>query len=105
MCFLDEIYTLSLANTLPTLPFEVFRQLLDNSALTTDDGVLLRRMCIDVGAIHLVLNCLSIFTHHSQMYSLAGVGTNDTEVIIVGMQLYSRIDYSILISQYCLHKH
>ncbi|XP_059612083.1 baculoviral IAP repeat-containing protein 6 [Phlebotomus argentipes] len=62
----NEIYSLSLASTLPTLPFEVFRQLLDSSPLTTDDGVLLRRMVIEVGAINLVLSCLSIFTHHSQ---------------------------------------
>ncbi|GAB0094178.1 Baculoviral IAP repeat-containing protein 6 [Sergentomyia squamirostris] len=62
----NEIYSLSLASTLPTLPFEVFRQLLDSSPLTTDDGVILRRMVIEVGAINFVLNCLSIFTHHQQ---------------------------------------
>lgn len=61
----NEIYSLPLSSTLPTLPFEVFRQLLESSPLTTDDGVLLRRMVIEVGAIHLVLNCLSIFTHHN----------------------------------------
>lgn len=71
--FKDEIFSLSLATSLPTLPFEVFRQLLDCSPLTTDDGVLLRRMCIEVGAIHLVLNCLGIFTHQSQMYQLSGI--------------------------------
>lgn len=32
-------------------------------------------MCIEVGAIHLVLNCLGIFTHHSQMYQLTGIPT------------------------------
>lgn len=68
--FSDDIYSLALAATLPTLPFEVFRQLLNCSPLTTDDGVILRRMIIEVGAMHLVLNCLGIFTHHSQMYQL-----------------------------------
>lgn len=68
--FPDDIYSLALAATLPTLPFEVFRQLLNCSPLTTDDGVILRRMIIEVGAMHLVLNCLGIFTHHSQMYQL-----------------------------------
>lgn len=63
--FQDDIYSLSLSSSLPTLPFEVLRQLLDSSPLTTDDGVLLRRMIVEVGAIHLVLNCLSIFTHHN----------------------------------------
>lgn len=68
----NEIYSLALSSSLPTLPFEVFRQLLDSSPLTTDDGVLLRRMVIEVGAIHLVLNCLSIFTHHNN----AGVSSH-----------------------------
>ncbi|XP_073817547.1 BIR repeat containing ubiquitin-conjugating enzyme isoform X2 [Musca autumnalis] len=63
--------------TLPTLPFEVFRQLLDSSPLTTDDGMLLRRMVIEVGAMHLILNCLSIFTHHSPVYPL-GSCQNET---------------------------
>ncbi|XP_053681780.1 baculoviral IAP repeat-containing protein 6 isoform X2 [Sabethes cyaneus] len=65
----NEIYSLALSSSLPTLPFEVFRQLLDSSPLTTDDGVLLRRMVIEVGAVHLVLNCLSIFTHHNSRSS------------------------------------
>ncbi|XP_059217801.1 baculoviral IAP repeat-containing protein 6 isoform X2 [Stomoxys calcitrans] len=73
----NDIYSLSLAPTLPTLPFEVFRQLLDSSPLTTDDGMLLRRMVIEVGAMHLILNCLSIFTHHSPVYPL---GSTQTEV-------------------------
>lgn len=63
--FKDDIYSLALSSSLPTLPFEVLRQLLDSSPLSTDDGVLLRRMICEVGAIHLVLNCLSIFTHHN----------------------------------------
>nr|XP_014092668.2 baculoviral IAP repeat-containing protein 6 isoform X3 [Bactrocera oleae] len=66
----NDIYSLSVAPSLPTLPFEVFRQLLDNSPLTTDDGMLLRRMVIEVGAMHLVLNCLGVFTHQSQNYQI-----------------------------------
>lgn len=69
---LDDIYSLSIASTLPTLPFEVFRQLLNSSPLTTDDGLLLRRMAIDVGAMHLILNYLGVFTHQSQSYQLTG---------------------------------
>ena len=68
--FLDDIYSLALSSSLPTLPFEVLRQLLDSSPLTTDDGVLLRRMIIEVGAVNLVLNCLSIFTHHNSSVSI-----------------------------------
>ncbi|KMZ04446.1 baculoviral IAP repeat-containing protein 6 isoform X6 [Drosophila simulans] len=61
----NDIYSLPLAPSLPTLPFEVFRQLLDSVPLSTDDGVLLRRVVIEVGAMHLVLNCLGIFSHQS----------------------------------------
>ncbi|KAH8417362.1 hypothetical protein KR222_009764, partial [Zaprionus bogoriensis] len=61
----NDIYSLSLAPSLPTLPFEVFRQLLDSVSLSTDDGVLLRRVVIEVGAMHLVLNCLGVFSHQS----------------------------------------
>lgn len=71
-----------MATALPTLPFEVFRQLLNGSLLTTEEGVLLRRMCIEVGAIHLVLNCLGIFTHHSQMYQLTGIPAKDAGATI-----------------------
>lgn len=61
----NEICSTSAAATLPTLPFEVFRQLLDRSMLITDDGMRLRHMVIDVGAVQLVLRCLSIFTHQN----------------------------------------
>ncbi|XP_054725362.1 baculoviral IAP repeat-containing protein 6 isoform X3 [Anastrepha obliqua] len=71
----NDIYSLSVASSLPTLPFEVFRQLLDNSPLTTDDGMLLRRMVIEVGAMHLVLNCLGVFTHQSQNYQITSPQT------------------------------
>lgn len=40
--------------------------------MTTDDGVLLRRMVVEVGAIHLILSCLSIFSHHNSNISTAG---------------------------------
>lgn len=62
----DEIYSLSLASSLPTLPFEVFRQLLIYTPLNNEDGVLLRQHCIEMGAVDLVLNCLGIFTHNEK---------------------------------------
>lgn len=58
------IYSLPIAPSLATFPFEVLYQLLDSSALTTDEGILIRRMVVEVGAIHLVLNCLGIIGHH-----------------------------------------
>ncbi|KAL5282756.1 BIRC6 family protein [Megaselia abdita] len=67
----NDIYSLAIAPSLPTLPFEVFRQLLDSSPLTTDDGIMLRKMVIEVGALHLVLNCLGVFTHQSNNFQVA----------------------------------
>ncbi|KAG8444150.1 hypothetical protein GDO86_009363 [Hymenochirus boettgeri] len=53
------------ANVLPTLPFHVLRSLFNAMPLTTDDGVLLRRMALEIGAIHLILACLSALSHHA----------------------------------------
>ncbi|KYO23914.1 baculoviral IAP repeat-containing protein 6 isoform C [Alligator mississippiensis] len=53
------------ANVLPTLPFHVLRSLFSTTPLTTDDGVLLRRMALEIGAIHLILACLSALSHHA----------------------------------------
>lgn len=50
--------------------------LLDLSPLTSEDGVRLRQMTIEVGAMHLVLNCLGVFTHHSQHYLGTGVSSD-----------------------------
>lgn len=85
--FSDDIYSLSVATSLPTLPFEVFRQLLDNSPLTTDDGMLLRRMVIEVGAMHLVLNCLGIFTHQSQNYQIVSP-QNEVRSVVCVVNIY-----------------
>lgn len=76
----NEICSTSVAATLPTLPFEVFRQLMDRSMLTSDDGMKLRHMVIEVGAIQLVLRCLSIFTHqnsHGKMGASSGSATGE----------------------------
>lgn len=61
----NEIYNLSEASTLPTLPFEVFRQLLDSFPLSNEEGIVLRQLVIEIGAIHMILNCLGVFTHQS----------------------------------------
>lgn len=66
------------ANVLPTLPFHVLRALFSSTPLTTDDGVLLRRMALEIGAIHLILACLSALSHHAPRVPSAG--TNQAEV-------------------------
>lgn len=60
-----EVLSSPLAVSLPTLPFQVLKQLLDATPPTTDDGLLLRRTTIEVGAMLLLLNCLAIFTHQT----------------------------------------
>ncbi|XP_041468480.1 baculoviral IAP repeat-containing protein 6-like isoform X2 [Lytechinus variegatus] len=59
-----QILSSPLATSLPTLPFTVLVTLFDSTPLTTDDGVLLRRMTLEIGAVHLVLACLSVLSHH-----------------------------------------
>ncbi|XP_071454170.1 dual E2 ubiquitin-conjugating enzyme/E3 ubiquitin-protein ligase BIRC6 [Hetaerina americana] len=66
-----DILSSSVAPSLPTLPFEVLSRLLDSTPLSTDDGVLLRRRAVESGAVHLLLTCLSVFTHHSPVSSNA----------------------------------
>ncbi|XP_072169396.1 dual E2 ubiquitin-conjugating enzyme/E3 ubiquitin-protein ligase BIRC6-like [Diadema setosum] len=74
-----QILSSPLAASLPTLPFTVLVSLFDSTPLTTDDGVLLRRMTLDIGAIHLVLACLSVLSHHGPRGSASanqGEGNN-----------------------------
>ncbi|XP_069464004.1 baculoviral IAP repeat-containing protein 6 isoform X2 [Ambystoma mexicanum] len=66
------------ANVLPTLPFHVLRTLFSTTPLTTDDGVLLRRMALEIGAMHLLLACLSALSHHAPR--VPNSGQNQTEV-------------------------
>ncbi|KAK8727583.1 hypothetical protein OTU49_009634 [Cherax quadricarinatus] len=49
--------------SLATMPFQVLESLLEATPLTTDDGVLLRRMCLESGALHLILACLAALSH------------------------------------------
>jgi len=60
------------AAELPTLPFFVLKTLFDQTPLTTDDGVVLRRMTLDIGVIHLVLACLSVLGHHAPRQPIPG---------------------------------
>jgi len=62
----------SFAAELPTLPFFVLKTLFDQTPLSTDDGVVLRRMTLDIGVIHLVLACLSVLGHHAPRQAIPG---------------------------------
>ena len=67
VCFfppLGQILTSQLAGSLATMPMTVLKSLFDSCPLTTDDGVLLRRMALDIGVVHLVLACLARLSHH-----------------------------------------
>lgn len=52
--------------------------MLDSVSLSTDDGVLLRRVVIEVGAMHLVLNCLGIFSHQSHNSQIGALSNEPT---------------------------
>lgn len=68
-----DILSCPVASSLPTLPFEILRQLLESTPLSTDDGVFLRRTALEVGALHLLLACLAVFTHQPQDLTLPGI--------------------------------
>ncbi|XP_029926712.1 baculoviral IAP repeat-containing protein 6 isoform X5 [Myripristis murdjan] len=68
------------ANVLPTLPFHVLRALFSSTPLTTDDGVLLRRMALEIGAIHLILACLSALSHHAPRVPNASTSASEPQV-------------------------
>ncbi|KAJ8248503.1 hypothetical protein GJAV_G00242730 [Gymnothorax javanicus] len=68
------------ANVLPTLPFHVLRTLFSTTPLTTDDGLLLRRMALEIGAIHLILACLSALSHHAPRIPNASANQNEPQV-------------------------
>ncbi|XP_033629629.1 baculoviral IAP repeat-containing protein 6-like isoform X3 [Asterias rubens] len=59
-----HILSSPVAPSLPTLPFTVLVTLFDSTPLTTDDGVLLRRRTLEIGAVHLLLAFLAILSHH-----------------------------------------
>lgn len=71
------------ANVLPTLPFHVLRSLFSTTPLTTDDGVLLRRMALEIGAIHLILACLSALSHHAPR--VPNASPNQAEVSLIAV--------------------
>ncbi len=69
---LGHILSSAVASSLPTLPFHVLKSLLDSTPITTDDGLLLRRMALEIGVVHLVLACLSVLSHHAPRKSIPG---------------------------------
>ncbi|XP_062862910.1 baculoviral IAP repeat-containing protein 6 isoform X2 [Trichomycterus rosablanca] len=68
------------ANVLPTLPFLVLRSLFSSTPLTTDDGVLLRRMALEIGAVHLILACLSALSHHAPRVPTKNANQTEAQV-------------------------
>jgi hypothetical protein len=69
------------ANVLPTLPFHVLRSLFSATPLTTDDGVLLRRMALEIGALHLILVCLSALSHHAPRVPNSSLSQTEVDFI------------------------
>ncbi|CAG7720785.1 unnamed protein product [Allacma fusca] len=61
----NDIFGSAVAKTLPTLPFQVLRCLLDVLPVTSKEGQILRRAMTDIKAIHFILACLAVFTHQN----------------------------------------
>lgn len=80
-----HILTSPIASSLPTLPFLVLKSLYESTPLTTDDGVLLRRMSIEIWVIHLILACLSVLSHHAPRVNIPGF-QQEAQLILSAMQ-------------------
>jgi len=52
------------ASSLPTLPFHILRLLFNSKPLSSEEGVLLREVSLQQGAMQLVLMCLGVLSHH-----------------------------------------
>lgn len=76
----DNILSMPEASWLPTLPFTALIGLLNNTLLATDDGVVLRKMCLETGSIHLILACLAVLSHQSPATKGAGEANPFSEV-------------------------
>ena len=104
MCFgilLGHILQSPSANVLPTLPFHVLRALFSSTPLTTDDGVLLRRMALEIGAIHLILACLSALSHHAPRNPNANTSVSEVWPIMYSHS-YSDINGDLQLTSCCL---
>ena len=77
-----HILSSPVAGSLATLPFCVLRRLYDQTPLSTDDGVLLRRMTLDIGCLHLILACLSVLSHHAPRINNGTGSSTPSEVNI-----------------------
>lgn len=91
------------ANVLPTLPFHVLRALFSSTPLTTDDGVLLRRMALEIGAVHLILACLSALSHHAPRNANANANLSEVRKLVV--RPLRCVDLQAHVFSVCLDSH
>lgn len=89
-----HILTSPIASSLPTLPFLVLKSLYDSSPLTTDDGVLLRRMSLEIWAIHLILACLSVLSHHAPRVPVQGFQQEVSDIKLILQCKYKYIYFT-----------
>ncbi|XP_037073509.1 LOW QUALITY PROTEIN: baculoviral IAP repeat-containing protein 6-like [Pollicipes pollicipes] len=60
----NEILRHGQSSELPLYPFQLMQRLLDATQLTTDDGQLLRRRCLEIGAVNFLLACTAVLSHY-----------------------------------------
>lgn len=54
-------------------PFDTLETLLNQNPLGTPMGARLRGRCMEVGVVHLILACISVFGHHDTRKFIPGV--------------------------------
>ena len=86
--FAGDIVGSGVGGSLATMPFQVLESLLEATPLTTDDGLLLRRMCLESGALHLILACLAALSHQ------------DTPEVV--SSLYHQVSGIPVVNNYCI---
>lgn len=64
MLFPEPILSSPAASCLSTLPFHVLRILFQSSELSPQEGAVVHKAAVEVGAIQMVLLCLAVLSHH-----------------------------------------
>lgn len=72
--FMFSVARLNKSHTLATLSFSTLSELFKSVPLAANNGVTLRRYALELGAVHIVLACLAVFTHHPEAINFSGSG-------------------------------
>ncbi|XP_065205955.1 uncharacterized protein LOC135835562 [Planococcus citri] len=57
----------NVSTTSCTVPFQILRNLFKSTPITSEEGIVLRKLTVNHGAIHAVFACLAKYTHHESI--------------------------------------